>query len=286
MILPKKDMDRIHEYIANHETKPAKSKSYRFMNPTTSNLWANISWVPGKVMITGDVNDVIITHYHSCARFHDAILWLRNSDVDYLLHKSSAKRIPDDDAIIDFIVAQFEDDIIEEFLEQSDKTDHKIDDLYNPIDQNRPSKPYMLRLISALDDVLYYSILENDDDYISQNAEKLAIYIRKHGNQKFREMIKNNITNFSDNPANDWWYAFWNNMDDMDSAYEMPPQTWEFHDVLSIEMVKNWATLISDQPMFKLYLKLHPIRKWYYWIKKQNKSISKYSRSMWGKVSK
>jgi len=67
-------------------------KSWRVRNPTKSSHWFNITWTPGFLLLSGDVDEMVITHYHAMPTWKEAVLWIDSCDLDYLMEKSDKKK--------------------------------------------------------------------------------------------------------------------------------------------------------------------------------------------------
>ena len=72
-----------------------------------------LTWTPGIITLTGDIGELVITHYNALMHFEKGLFWLRNSDHDYLLGKSNAKKEYDGQATYEATVHYANEQIID-----------------------------------------------------------------------------------------------------------------------------------------------------------------------------
>jgi hypothetical protein len=51
-----------------------------------------LTWTPGQLVLTGDIGELTLTHYHAMPTFEKMLDWAKGSDFDYLLGKSDKRR--------------------------------------------------------------------------------------------------------------------------------------------------------------------------------------------------
>lgn len=76
------------ECLTAHEMRAQPSRSFRFAKPRTSAYSFVLTWLPGKLMLTGDIGDLTLTHGYACGKFDHAIRWAADSEFDYLMGKT------------------------------------------------------------------------------------------------------------------------------------------------------------------------------------------------------
>lgn len=54
--------------------------------------WFDVTWIPGSLTLTGDLDSMIVTHYQALRECNAGIEWIAGSDDSYLLGKSSARQ--------------------------------------------------------------------------------------------------------------------------------------------------------------------------------------------------
>ncbi len=81
-------------WIARHELVERPSRSFRFFEPGKGSIYAYcLTWAPGSLTLSGDLGELVIIHYQAMPTFDEAIRWAAGSDLDYLLSKSSRKKV-------------------------------------------------------------------------------------------------------------------------------------------------------------------------------------------------
>ena len=84
--------------FASHEIREAPARAWRVAQPGTWNLGFYVSWCPGKITISGDLDTLTFEHYHAFNSPESAIAWLRGADFDYAMTKSDAAKVFDPEA--------------------------------------------------------------------------------------------------------------------------------------------------------------------------------------------
>lgn len=69
-----------------------------------SNYAYAVTWTPGTLVLSGDIGELTITHWHAMPTLLDTIDWLRAADHEYLMGKSSAKREYDQEETLAWII--------------------------------------------------------------------------------------------------------------------------------------------------------------------------------------
>jgi len=76
-----------HSVILNSE-----SKSWLVKNPKKQGYWLRVTWCPGSLSVSGDVGEIVLTHYHAMPTWQEAVEWVKGSCHVYLMQKSNKKR--------------------------------------------------------------------------------------------------------------------------------------------------------------------------------------------------
>lgn len=90
--------------LADHVMKEAPCRSFHFSRPKSSAYWFNLTWIRGKLILTGDGCDMTLTHYQACSSFDAAIKWASESEMDYLLRKADQQEAYDADATLQAVI--------------------------------------------------------------------------------------------------------------------------------------------------------------------------------------
>ncbi len=76
-----------HSFIHNGE-----SKSWLMKNPESQGYWFRVTWCPGSLSVSGDVGEIVLTHYHAMPTWQDAVKWVKDACHGYLMQKSNKER--------------------------------------------------------------------------------------------------------------------------------------------------------------------------------------------------
>ena len=88
--------DRVEEDATNHVlVDGCESVFFQYKRPNSSVYKMNIVWIPGNIILTGDIGELVFVHYSAFDTAENAFRWLQHTDYDYLLSKSTAKKIVD-----------------------------------------------------------------------------------------------------------------------------------------------------------------------------------------------
>lgn len=109
------------EWLAAHQLVECPTRSFRFERPRTSAYSYTLTWVPGRLVLSGDVGDLILTHGYACGKFDHAIRWAADSDFDYLMGKTVLHRVYDADATLSALVQMANEPVM------SSLRDHQLD---------------------------------------------------------------------------------------------------------------------------------------------------------------
>ncbi|MCI1908976.1 MAG: hypothetical protein LKI99_04600 [Acetobacter fabarum] len=75
--------------LDTHVMKEDVSRSFNFRRQDGSSLYFfNLTWSRGKISISGDMGEIIFTHWQAMPTFEEAILWAHNAELEYLLGKT------------------------------------------------------------------------------------------------------------------------------------------------------------------------------------------------------
>lgn len=85
--------DNEHPYPFGRVRPPVEGAKFAYR----SDYHFTLTWTPGQLVLTGDIGELTLTHYHALANFESGIHWALSSDFDYLLGKSDKRRQYDAD---------------------------------------------------------------------------------------------------------------------------------------------------------------------------------------------
>jgi hypothetical protein len=113
----KEEENEVAEYIKNHKiVKEAESRSFLLKDEGGNRFhWYYVTWTPGQLFLSGDIDNLVITHYHALGNFEEGVAWAARSEVDYLLGKSSAKQEYDERCTVECLI-----NLAEVYLEEWD----------------------------------------------------------------------------------------------------------------------------------------------------------------------
>jgi hypothetical protein len=84
--------DMIDDAFANHKVSEAPSIAWLVKNPERHSYWFKISWTPGVLTLSGDLGELVLTHYQAMPTSSEAIAWVNGGNEEYLLGKSTAEK--------------------------------------------------------------------------------------------------------------------------------------------------------------------------------------------------
>lgn len=88
-----------HTFIQN-----SASKSWLMKNPESQGYWFRVTWCPGSLMVSGDVGEIVLTHYQAMPTWQEAVKWVRGACHGYLMQKSNKERKFDEEDTIKQII--------------------------------------------------------------------------------------------------------------------------------------------------------------------------------------
>ena len=96
---------RASEWIARHEMRDRPSRSFWFSEPEKGSIYAfALTWTPGTMILSGDLGELVLTHYQAMPTLDSAVAWAAHADADYLLGKSNRKQVINREATIEGII--------------------------------------------------------------------------------------------------------------------------------------------------------------------------------------
>lgn len=81
--------------------KSAKHSLYSF----------RITFTPGSIMVHGQLDTVVFTHWHACPNLWEAVTWAHRAGFSYLMEKSNLSREFDRDKTVQRILSQADDEM-------------------------------------------------------------------------------------------------------------------------------------------------------------------------------
>lgn len=83
----------IAETLEKHTAEERSARTWRVSsNAHGGAYWFDVTWIPGSLVLTGDLHTLIITHAVALREFCPGVGWIAESDIDYLLGKSNQRR--------------------------------------------------------------------------------------------------------------------------------------------------------------------------------------------------
>ncbi len=129
---------RANRKLQHHHCDDHPSRSWRFAQVTSEGGRLSaysflVTWSPGVLTVTGDLEDLIVTHYHAMTTIAKAARWVAAGDFQYLMGKSSAKKEYDREATAAFIIEMANDEaraVLRECLKEARRyrRDYRADD--------------------------------------------------------------------------------------------------------------------------------------------------------------
>lgn len=92
------EFQSIHgQTLACHKVTPRQSMSWHMARTHDDGSYDSayaysVTWTPGTLVISGDLDEFVVTHYHAMKTIQDTVRWLNGISFDYLMGKSSAKK--------------------------------------------------------------------------------------------------------------------------------------------------------------------------------------------------
>jgi len=124
----------IDEGLARHEISPGEVPSKTWMVSRSERhvpYWFYVTWTPGHLFLSGDLSNMSLTHYHAMPTAEEAIGWVADGNIEYLLEKSDAEKIFDHEATKENIIRMAEDDLEDENYSIWEKIFEYIDGHYD-----------------------------------------------------------------------------------------------------------------------------------------------------------
>jgi hypothetical protein len=115
--MPKGDYQPKDRFV-NHQLRNRPSMSWHlnavYADGTyCSNDAYSITWSPGHLLLAGDLDDFVVTHYSAMSTLEKTSQWLTGIGFDYLMSKSSAKEVYDAKATLKTILRMANENAIE-----------------------------------------------------------------------------------------------------------------------------------------------------------------------------
>lgn len=102
----------ISKEIMDHHVKERQSRSFDFRTPSAGSMWAfALTWTPGSMILTGDLGEMQITHYHALmGTALESFRWITECHPDYLLGKAGVQKVFDREATLESFEAECRED--------------------------------------------------------------------------------------------------------------------------------------------------------------------------------
>ncbi|MFT8551714.1 MAG: hypothetical protein ABF739_11590 [Acetobacter okinawensis] len=99
--------------LDTHIMKEDVSRSFNFRRQDGSSFYFfNLTWSRGKISISGDMGEIIFTHWNAMPTFEAAIVWAHNAELQYLLDKSNKQHVYDARKTAENIIADANSEVI------------------------------------------------------------------------------------------------------------------------------------------------------------------------------
>lgn len=83
--------EMIDEALADHVLEgEVPSKSWKVKTPGKHSYWFYVTWTPGHLLLSGDLCNMVLTHWHAMPTAEEAVRWMHDAHEGYLLGKSDA----------------------------------------------------------------------------------------------------------------------------------------------------------------------------------------------------
>ena len=111
---------RAEREIQHHYCRDAPSQSWRFGSIEPDGRMSTVysymvTWSPGTLAVSGDLGEMVITHYHAMPTALKAAQWMHGSSFDYIISKSDAEKKYDAEATAAFIIQQANEGALQSF---------------------------------------------------------------------------------------------------------------------------------------------------------------------------
>ncbi|MFT8634215.1 hypothetical protein [Novacetimonas hansenii] len=101
--------------IAEHLMTEPEARTFHFRKPGGgSAYWFNLTWICGKLILSGDFGDITLSCFPACATFAGAITWAVDAEFEYLMEKTGERRTYDEVRTLEDIIAWANAPVIEE----------------------------------------------------------------------------------------------------------------------------------------------------------------------------
>ncbi len=99
------DQKMIDDAFSGHSLiRNADSKSWLIKNPENQGYWFRVTWCPGSLSVSGDVGEIVLTHYQAMPTWQDAVKWVKGACHGYLMQKSNKERHFDEEDTVKQII--------------------------------------------------------------------------------------------------------------------------------------------------------------------------------------
>lgn len=103
----------VRKAFADHRMRKGPGLSWRLAKPGTGNYSFRITWVPGRIILTGDVGDEIYTG--GPGPLWESIEWVNGAGYDYLTGKATARQVYCHEATVEHVLQ-----LADEYLTEHD----------------------------------------------------------------------------------------------------------------------------------------------------------------------
>lgn len=216
----------IDRTLADHRlVEPKPTKSWHVRNPDRRVYWFDIVWTPGILSISGDMQSLTLTHFQAMPTWVEAVAWIKNSDIDYLLGKSNAQEEINHERTLQNLVSIANED--QQYDEEAPIWKRIFD--------------YMINFNSVLDQ---YHIMNDDErSLIERGVIKKRPNTLNHRNKAHQQIVQKMIRDNLEGTLDDGtcWHL----------AEFTASRTWTSQSIWQIKAIKRWADLVSESEEYQ-----------------------------------
>lgn len=228
----KKIQRESEETFSTHKIRTIPSKAWLCAGVTEagrrkSPYWFKISWAPGVLTVSGDIDEVIFTHQSGLATLSSTLKWLHGIDFDYLMSKSNAKKELDNQQTLIDIIGMANQDAQPDFAA-----------ILREYASTKPVRQVALKRMG-----LWYRIYENFKMHLDRSLADLGpnILLYGWGRRLLKEQVWDHIRDFGPESIAEFL------RDDLEIEDYYGAEKWPHRCHLWFAAVKKWASEVSTQ---------------------------------------
>ena len=123
------ELERIRNQVADHTPSERRSVSWHMAKRTVdeqgreraSSFYAYaVTWTPGTLVVSGDLGDLTVNHWHAMPTLEATMDWLDGIEFDYFMEKYTQQRVYDQDATVEEIASNANEAALESMKNHRD----------------------------------------------------------------------------------------------------------------------------------------------------------------------